>query len=69
MGEGRALETARGVEEVSSLEEDSSRRGLGRERSESVALLWGRGEKLPGALGGGLAGCIGMEFVRGLLHL
>jgi len=41
---------------VSSLDDDSRRRSLGRDMSGPGAP--GRGEKLPGALGVGLVGCI-----------
>ena len=43
---------------VSSLEDDSSLRGLGRGPSTPADAPDGRGEKLPGALGGGLDCCI-----------
>ncbi len=66
---GRAFAMLKGAVVVSSLEEDSTRRGRGRVRSELEALLCGRGEKLPGALGGGRVGCILMEILGGLLHI
>lgn len=43
---------------VSSLEDDSRRTSRGREAS-ALAGGTGRGENPPGALGAGLAGCIG----------
>lgn len=56
-----AFATVNGAE--SSLEEDSTLLTRGRDRSVEEALLWGRGEKLPGALGWGLAGCIVVDVL------
>ena len=60
MGVTPVLRLARVRGEVSSLEDDSTRLGRGRERSTGVAVPEGSGEKLPGARGPccGLAGCI-----------
>ena len=51
--------------DVSSLDDDSTRLGRGRETSTGVAAPGGSGEKLPGARGTGwaLAGCIVEEMV------
>ena len=49
---------------ASSLDDDSSRRGRGGGGSELAELLDGRGEKLPGALAEGLAGCMMSVLLR-----